>query len=176
MVRKIHPSLSNVNGHEAKVVVLLVFAWRYRVGGRRGARKEPVRSDTVASALLAVGKGIADLGQQDPRFEIFGTNRYHPVLAAFLKKCKDDDAPGTKSYPATVDMLEALPKVLDTEHPIDGQLNTNVIDLCVAGFYWLMRPAEYCGFSTRNDDQSRSARTEAFRLRDTDSNSAARNN
>ena len=73
---------------------------------------------------------------------------------------------GTKSYPATVDMLEALPKVLDTEHPIDGQLNTNVIDLCIAGFYWLMRPAEHCGFSTRNDDQSRSARTEAFRLRD----------
>ena len=71
---EIHPSLSNVNGHEAKVVVLLVFAWRYRVGGRRGARKEPVRSDTVASALLAVGKGITDLGQQDPRFEIFGTN------------------------------------------------------------------------------------------------------
>ena len=63
-------------------------------------------------------------------------------------------------------MLAVLPDILDTAHPEDGQLNTNVIDLCIAGFYWLMRPADYCGFSRRNNDKSCSPRTEAFKLQD----------
>ena len=68
----VDPALRKVKGHEAKVVCLPVFAWRCRVGCRRGTRAKPVRSDAIASALLAVGQGITDLGEKDPCFKIFG--------------------------------------------------------------------------------------------------------
>ena len=49
---------------ELRLSYLLVFALRFRKTGRSG---KPVRAGSVESALLAVGKGITDLGGQDPR-------------------------------------------------------------------------------------------------------------
>ena len=41
-----------------------------------------------------------------------------------------------------------------------------IFQLCIAAFFWLMRPAEYLGYSSRDDDGARSSRSEAFRLED----------
>ena len=95
------------------------------------------------------------------------------MLTSFFKKCEDDDAPTTRAHPATIAMLERLPEILDEDHPIDGTLNRTVIDPCIVAFFWLMRPAEFCGPSSRNDDLQRTSRSEAFRLRDTHFTTAA---
>ena len=44
-----------------------------------------------------------------------------------------------------VDMLATLPDILDMGHPVKGQLNTNVVDVCIVGFYWLMQPSKTLG-------------------------------
>ena len=59
----IDPSLGDVPDDERRLAYLLVFGLRYR---RYGRTKNPVRADTVATALGAVAKGITDLGQPDP--------------------------------------------------------------------------------------------------------------
>ena len=156
-------TLREVDGTEAKLCYLLVFAHRYRGHGRRG---QPVGAGGVQQALLAVGEGFTHLGEPDPRRDPRQPGRNHPILASFLKKLQDDDDPAQRAYPVTVDMLRQLPEVLDTRHPQEGRLNQHAIDLCIVAFYWLMRPGEYTGFSSRNEDASRSSRSEAFRLQD----------
>ena len=81
-----------------------------------------------------------------------------PVLTSFFKKCKDNDTPTSRAHPATIAMLERLPEILDEDHLVDGQLNRNVVDLCIVAFFWLMRPAKFCGPSSRNDDLQQSNR------------------
>jgi hypothetical protein len=51
-------------------------------------------------------------------------------------------------------------KELDTQHPVDGNANQHVIDLCIVAFYWLLRPAEYTNYGNKE------SRSQAFRLRD----------
>ena len=62
--------------------------------------------------------------------------------------------------------MRTVVDTLDTEHQRDGNLNRHVIQLCITAFFWLMRPAEYLGYSSRDDDGARSSRSEAFRLED----------
>ena len=95
---------------------------------------------------------MSHLGQPDPRLDICDRKRLNPVLTSFFKKCEDNDAPTLCAHPATIAMLERLPEILDEDHPVDGPLNRNVINLCIMAFFWLMRPAEFCGPSSRNDD------------------------
>jgi hypothetical protein len=52
--------------------------------------------------------------------------------------------------------------VLDTDHAIDGTLNTVLIDLIIVAFFWLLRPAEYLKGSKDDND----ARSQAFLFRD----------
>jgi len=149
------PGLSGVPDHEDKLCYLLVFAMRYR---RTGARGHPVRADAVEKALLAVGKGMANLGVGDPRKASPGSDRNHPVLAAFIKRLNDEDEPATRAYPANLTIIEALFDVLDTAHPEWGTLNAHLIDLNIVAFYWLLRPAEYLHSETAE------GRTQAFKL------------
>ena len=138
---------------------------RYRRYGAKGFLSskpldKPVASDTVAQALLAVGKGITDLGQPDPRKEANGSGNNHPLLAAFLHGLKRTDDPTKRSYPANVTVIRNMVKALDTQDPVAGNANQHVIDLCIVAFYWLLRPAEY----TQSPDAG--GRSQAFRLRD----------
>lgn len=138
---------------------------RYRRYGAKGflsskPLEKPVASDTVAQALLAVGKGITDLGQPDPRKEANGSGNNHPLLAAFLHGLKRTDDPTKRSYPANVTVIRNMVKALDTQDPEAGNANQHVIDLCIVAFYWLLRPAEY----TQSPDAG--GRSQAFRLRD----------
>ena len=154
----VQDDLSDVRDREVKLSYLLVFGYRYRQGGASG--HQAVRADTVENALLAVGKGIADLGQPDPRKEIGGSGRNHPLLVAFLKSMRDKDDPSKRSYPANVPIIRNLLNVLDTLDALYGRQNQQVIDLTIAAFFWLLRPAEY----TASQEHKRS---QAFRLRDT---------
>jgi len=161
----VRPDLQDIRDREAKLSYLLVFGMRYRRSGAKRLLQDtpldkPVAADTVANALLAVGKGITDLGQPDPRKEVHGSGNNHPLLAAFLHGLKRTDDPSKRSYPANVPVIRGMAKELDTQHPTAGNANQHVIDLCIVAFYWLLRPAEY------THTASPESRSQAFRLRD----------
>lgn len=141
----VNPSLEDVYGGENKLAYILVFGLRYRQGGAQG---QPVKADTVASALLAVGTGISRLGQPDPRKEVPGSKQHHPLLTSFLKSLRNKDDPAKRSYPANITIIRHLFEVLDYDHPTDGQANFHVIYLTIIAFYWLLRPSEYTKSTT----------------------------
>ncbi|HEV8012912.1 MAG TPA: hypothetical protein VGP34_02415 [Pontimonas sp.] len=151
------PSLGEVRGHKDKLAYILVFALRCR---RHGRTNKSVRAKSVDKALLAVGQGIADLGELDPRKEAVGSKQYHPVYRAFLQRLRDEDDPDSRVYPANVSILRALSDALDTEHETEGVVNQVAIDLCIIGFYWMLRPSEYLQATTKE------ARSQAFRFCD----------
>ena len=150
------PSLHNVRDPEDKLTHLLVFLWRYRIAGQR---KKPVRADTLQGVLTAVGKGISDLGQPDPRYPA-GSSKQHPLLADFLKALSREDDPASRAYPANVTILQGLFTALDTQDPKFGTLNRHVQLITVVAFFWLLRPAEYL------ETPETESRSQAFRLCD----------
>ena len=151
------PTLSTIPSQEDKICYLLVFAHRYRTGGQTG---KGVRAGTVDKALLAVGKGIADLGFPDPRKPHVGSDRNHPLLQAYLKRLTDEDDPTSRTYPVNTTIIRELPAVLDTGHDKFGSTNIHVIDLIIVAFFWLLRPAEYLESTTEE------GRSQAFRFCD----------
>ena len=151
------PSLAEIRSHEDKLAYILVFALRYR---RHGQTNRSVRAGSVDKALVAVGQGIADLGELDPRKESRGSKHFHPVYRAFLQRLQDEDDPASRVYPANVTILRSMYDCLDTDHAVEGVTNQVTIDLCIIGFYWMLRPAEYLQATTPE------ARSQAFRLCD----------
>ena len=151
----VDPSLSDVPGHETKIAYLLVFGLRYR---RVGQKSKSVRSSTVKDALLAVGSGIANLGAHDPRKQTPGSHNYHPLLENFFDSLEKRDDPASHAYPANIIILRQMYEELELDDPIDGPVNRHVINLSIAGFFWLLRPAEYT--------LSEAERSQAFRLQD----------
>ena len=144
---------------ETRLTYLLVFGMRYRKSGRTG---KPVRADTVEKALLAVGEGITHLGEPDPRLQNGKGSPYYTLLASFLKALRDQDEPATRVYPATLAILEELLAAnyeAGRTDPLSTRRENVIADLCIIGFYWLLRPAEYTG-------KPDGGRTEAFRLCD----------
>jgi hypothetical protein len=113
----------------------------------------------VEEALLAVGTGIAALGIPDPRKEVPGSDRNHPLLASYLNALSDEDDPHARAYPANITIIQHMHNILDTAHPVHGKFNLHVIDLCIVGFFWLLRPAEYLSTDSKG-------RSQAFRLQD----------
>jgi hypothetical protein len=154
------PDLSQVRDEETKLCYLLVFGLRIRAAGCSNSKaNEPVRAGTVEDALLAVGKGITNLGEPDPRKEVPGSKSSHPPLGAFLKAMRDEDDPASRSYPVNVTLIRQLFDTLDYEHEIHGQANRHVIDLVIVGHFWLLRPAECLHGAAEG-------RSQAFRLAD----------
>ena len=133
-----------------------MFSLRFHRTGQKG---KSVRAGSVTDALLAVGAGITDLGQPDPRKEIQGSNRLHPLLSSFLKGLRDHEDPSKRSYPVNITILRHMWTVLWTNHPTAGAANRHVCNLSIVAFYWLLRPAEY----TPSTGQGRS---QAFRFCD----------
>ena len=84
------PSLRDVADREDRLCFVLAFAQRFREEGQTGL---PVRAGTVETALAAVGKGITDLGEYDPRREAAGSERNHPLYRSYLAVLKDQDDP-----------------------------------------------------------------------------------
>ena len=97
------PSLADVPDQQDKLCYILVYLYRYRHNGIRknSKRTKPIRSGTLSKALTAIGKGISDLGVEDPRFKA-GSDKQHPLLADFLKTLSKEDDPSDRSYPINV--------------------------------------------------------------------------
>jgi len=91
---------------------------------------------------VAVGQGISNLGQPDPRFAPHSTNQ-HPVLAGFLKQLRSQDNTATRAYPASLTIIRGLYDVLELDHPTQGRCTTMTLNLIIVAFYWLLRPCEY---------------------------------
>jgi len=142
------PCLSSVADPEAKICHLLVFAYRYRQTGQTG---KPVRADTVQDALLAVGKGISDLGQPGSRFPLRDRNQ-HPLLASFLKRLRSEDSPATRAYPVNITIIKGLPTALASGAVDIGGTAASLINLILVAFFWLLRPCEY--LAGKEDGQS----------------------
>ena len=107
-----------------------------------------------------MGQGFSNLGAQNPCLANAFTRARDPLLTSFLAALEKEDAPASRAYPANTTILSGLYTSLDTEHAKHGALNRHVQLLCVAAFYWLMRPTEYL----YNHDPD--TRSEAFCLRD----------
>lgn len=146
------PTLPRIPRREDKLCYMLVFGHRYRTN-------HSVRAGAVSKALAAVGQGLADLGVHDPRKPLANSSRLDPLLQAYLKKLSDDDDPTNRSYPANLTIVKHTKEVLDTDHHLEGILNSVAIDLIIVAFYWLLRPSEYLGSDT-------DLRSQAFLFRD----------
>lgn len=136
------PALTNIADAETRLCHLLVFGLRVR---RTGSQQTggPVRAQTVAKALLAVGAGITMLGGQDPRKQTPGADRNHPLLASFLKSLADDDDPAKRAYPANTTIVDNLHAQVHNQDPSHCRALLHTIDLAIVGFFWMLRPAEY---------------------------------
>ena len=98
-------SLRDVADTKTELSYLVVFGYRYRQTGQRNQR---VQADQVEAALLAVGQGIAHLGQPDPRKEVPGSNRNHPLLTSFYRAMRDEDNPDSRVYPVNMTIIRGL--------------------------------------------------------------------
>ena len=145
---------------EDRLAYIIVFAVRYR--RRPGKGGKSIRADAVSKALTAIGKGIADLGGEDPRFPFAGARHYRPVLADYMSAIRKEDDPSSRAYPVNMTIIRHLVTSLDLEHERYGILNRHVIDLIIVAFFWLLRPAEYLQGSGDPSD----TRSQAFRFRD----------
>lgn len=150
------PDLRSVPTQEQKLSYLLVFGLRYRHGGQKN---NPVKHDTVRTALQAVGQGISNLGQPDPR-KGANSDKLHPILAAFLDALKAEDDPASRAYPVNISILREMLNVLDFDSPEYGIAEFHCANLIIVAFYFLLRPAEYLQSNTPE------ARTQAFRFCD----------
>lgn len=142
-------TLSGIDCHETRLCHLLVFGWRLRQR-RSGRTGKPIRARTVSAALQAVGKGISQLGQPDPRFIAPGSKLLHPLLQDFLRALERDDDPASRAHPANITILQRLGTTLDLAE--SGPRHTYL--LCIVGFFWLLRPAEYLSGTGETRSQS----------------------
>ena len=131
--------LSTVPEQEDRLCWLLTYGLRYRQEGRTN---NPVRSKTVAAALVAIAQGISDLGFADPRYKK-NTTQLDSLYKDFLQNLSDEDSPATRAYPANTTIIRRLIQITDLQHHRDGPLNSLAVDLIIIGFFWLLRPAEY---------------------------------
>jgi hypothetical protein len=131
------PDLPLIPIQEEKLTYFLVFGCRVRK--RKGRGDKPVRVQVVQNALNSVGKGFAQLGLDDPRKAVQGQKSYHPLLKDFFDSLEKDDDPAQRALPANTTILRQLDTTLDLTDP----KYLRVRDLCIVGFYWLLRPSEY---------------------------------
>jgi hypothetical protein len=106
-----------------------------------------------------VGAGIAALGFPDPRKEVPGAEQNHPLLVSFLKALADEDDPTKRAYPTNLTIIQHLPLALSSLYPSEQTGTAHIADLCLVGFFWLLRPAEYLAGAGQT-------RSKAFRLQD----------
>ena len=152
------PSLCDIPDLETRLCHVLVFGLRVR---RTGTQQTggPVRSNTVAKALLAVGAGITMLGGEDPRKQTPGAERNHPLLSSFLKALADEDDPAQRAHPASITIIDNMHTLAGTMPASQLRPLQHTIDLAIVGFFWMLRPAEYLTSEAHG-------RSQAFRLCD----------
>ena len=112
------------------------------------------------TALQAVGQGFSDMGEPDPR-KLPNSDTLKTIYKQFIAGLAKLDGPPTRVFPVGLLFLQALPEVLDFDHPTEGSINRHIFCLTVIGFYWwLMRPCEFAL------SDSPGLQTQAFRFCD----------
>ena len=149
--------LEHLDDQQDQICYILAYLYQYRHSGRRS---KPVRSATLSKIATALGKGLSNLGRPNPCKPSPHSDKRDPLLTDFLAALEKEDAPASRAYPINTTILRGLFSSLDTEHVRYGTLNRHIQLLCVAAFYWLMRPTEYL---YNKDPETRS---EAFCLGD----------
>lgn len=147
------PHLPNIANQEQALCLLLVYGARRRRRPGRGGN--PILAKTVSQALQCVGQGITRLGGRDPRMAAPGSKSYHPLLNDYIEALNREDDPASRAHPVNTTILRNLPNVLEPTNP----RHRHATHLCIIGFFWLLRPAEYL----KGTGQTRS---QAFRLCD----------
>lgn len=135
---------------KAKLSILQVFALRLRTG-QIAPRHKPIKAGTVADYLCTVGEEIAGVGADpDPRYGISG--KLHIVLRQQYKGYSNDDPPPERVKPVPLQLLRFVVDSLQST-----ELCKAVADLLIIGYFFLLRPGEYC---FQKDDNN------PFRLQD----------
>ena len=126
-------TLSAINDPETKVCWILMFACMYRQ--RPGPTGDPVRSETVGKACLAVGYQISLLVGPNPCKAKQGHKEFHPIFADCIKKLKDEDKPSSRAYPINLAIIEGIADALNFDDPVYGSRERHVFDLCIMAWF-----------------------------------------
>jgi hypothetical protein len=124
--------------YSTRVRCLSGFAARVRRGGFRRGRE--VKSETVSTALTAVGKEIALACNSNPT-KLGGTEKLVPRLSQLLDGWRKTDGPVLKKLPVEADIPEYLVTLGLQAHAT--AMDKAVGDLALIAFYYLLRIGEY---------------------------------
>ena len=64
------------------------------------------------------------------------------MLRDYLAAIGKEDDPQDRSPPANVTVLRAVADALDLDHAQHGNGERACLDLCIIGFFWMLRPAK----------------------------------
>jgi len=143
--------------YSTQVRCLSGFAARVRCGAY--GRGRTVKSDTVSTALSAVGKEIALACNGNP-IKLGGSDKLLPRLGQMLDGWRKTDGPVLKKLPVEADIPEFLVK-LGLQVGASAK-DKAVGDLALIAFYYLLRIGEYTVKGTRNE----SKQTQQFKVGD----------
>jgi len=134
---------------------LQIFAQRIR-DGRLSARGQPVRSGTVADALLFVAQAHTMLGAPDPRRLVQG-GQIDPRLSRQLRGYTKQDPPPARVKPIPVQILRLACQLAEA---VNSDESLAAADMTWLAFFFLLRPGEY----TSPAEDSHPFRLEDIRL------------
>ena len=137
---------------------LQVFCIRYRRGDYSQGHKS-VRAGTVSKALLAVGKGIQQLVDEDPR-KLSGSDKLHWRLADLLKAFKRFDPPSERRWPVNATILQAMLE-LHAPPKWSAERFAAAKDLATMAYFFLLRPIEYSSTTKASPKTTDSATTDS---------------
>jgi hypothetical protein len=125
-----------------KIPILQVFALRYRTGeiSKSGL---PVRSGAVSDALLHVAQAFTRLGAPDPRFNAFG--QLDSRLTSLYTAWRNADPPPRRVKPIPIQILH---HAHHRATHAGTEASATIVDLAWLGFFFLLRPGEYCACRT----------------------------
>jgi hypothetical protein len=125
------------------LLLVQIFAQRYR-DGRIAPSHHSVRSRTVEDAVRAVGQGFTRLGAPDPRLTSNGKLdfRLQRQLAGYAKA----DPPPKRVKPIPLSIVMSC---LGLARAAVTVSNCAVADMICLAFFFLLRPGEYTGATTR---------------------------
>lgn len=122
------------------ITLLQVYAVRVR-DGRLAPSGNPVQSSTVATAVRSVGQACALMGHSDPRLTKHGDIDLR--LRYQFRSYQRADPPPERLLPIAVPIIK---HAVDSLHLNPGatELDRAVADMICLGFFFLLRPGEYC--------------------------------
>ena len=123
---------------EQSTRLLTGFAGLSRLGYY--GRGKQVQSDTVSSALTAIGKKISLARNVNP-LKIVGSDKFIPRIQETLEGWSKDDPATVKKLPVEADMPEWVAN-LSLEKGVSEQMRA-ICDCMLIAFYFLLRIGEY---------------------------------